>query len=575
MLRFYVCILSSLLSGSSFVPEAWAASPLKLRASSTEITTQDRLVMTLVFRSGSQRYPSFRLPRHRRFRLVGQRRKRKREVMYGAGGDTQFQYVWTYTLIFKPRRSGTFRFRPARVRQGRQRYQSQSLTIQVRNPSETIKEETPVLPETILPTGTTFLVPVLSAQRVMVGQQVTLSYYLFSRFNETVSRAQPPPLVSFEVAPLHDMQMIRFQHKRRLQGRIYKVGLALRYALFPRKTGSLRIAPMSLWIQRDSSQDQQQERIQSPSLRVKVVEAPAQEGQTPRWIGRFKARSQPHNMTLAPFAPAHWTVCLRGVGNLTQGRFPKPQLPKGLKIQFSRRRFLPSPHKTLLKGETCKTYFMKANRPGTYKLKGIKILTYDPWKKNHISLQTSPLVLEVKTTSAWKPGQHNVTTKAKPSQPQQPNKRTPMSPNLLWGLSIGVGTAFLFLVVMLWMRRRSQHLEDNVMVEEGPDISERYRTLQHSHQTLQSHRSLQLLKEWEANLVVWMEAYVGDSLQGLSMSEQHQLLRSKGLNQSSLELMKSCRQQCQSLRFFPGEGQQIPADLLDKLGQLLQELPRC
>lgn len=576
MLRVYVCFLFLLLAYSISTKEALASPPLQLRVSSSEITTQDQLVMTLVFRSSSNRYPTFRLPRHRRFRLLRRRRKRKREVMYGAGGTTQFQYVWTYTLIWKPRRSGTFRFRPARVRQGRQRYQTQPFTILVRKPSESIKEETSDLPDKIIPTGTTFLVPVLSSSQVMLGQQVTLSYYLFSRYSETVSRAQPPPLVSFEVAPLHALQMIRFQRKRRLQGRIYKVGLALRYALFPRKTGTLRIAPMSLWIQRDGSQGQQQERIQSRSLRVEVTEPPTKNNRTPRWIGRFKIRSQPKTIKLASFAPAPWTVCLRGVGNLTQGRFPKPKLPKELVVHFTRRRFLPSPHPTLLKGEVCTTYYIRAKQPGSYILQGFNVLTYDPWRKSHIQLESGPLKLEVTPVSAWKPGQVKEPNNDTPTQPKDKDKDRPSksSPSLLWGLSMGGGAAALFLVVMLLLRRRSQAVvEDDV--EEGPSLSERYNHLQQSYQTIHRQRDLQQLKTWETRLEEWMEAFVGESLQGLSIGDQHNRLIQAGLKSSTLEVLKSCRQQSQSLRFFPGQNQQVPADLLDKMGQLLQELPRA
>lgn len=571
--RFFL-LLVLLGTSASFVH---AAPPLQVNVSSNEISTRERLTMTVTFRSSSRRYPSFRLPRNWRFRLLRKRRTRKREVIYGAAGSTSFRYVWSYKLIWKPRRTGTFRFRPARVRQGRQRYQTAPISILVRKPSAKIKAVSSELPLRIQPTGTTFLVPVVNPKRAVVGQQVTLSYYLFTRYTETISRAQPPPLIHFEVTPLHSIQLIQFRKKRRIQGRIYNYGLALRYALFPRKAGKLRIAPMSLWIQRDSGQGLQQQRIQSPTVWVEVAQPPQNDGERPTWVGRFKATSLPQNLKLASFSPAPWKVCLEGVGNLIQGQFPKPELPKELKVLYRRKSFQRTKHPTLLKGKVCETYFLKASKAGTYNIPPLSILTFDPWQNENINLETKSLRLQVSGVS--KPGQ--LSKPKRPSSSAQPSNKNlggggaQQPPGSNWlGLGVGGGVAFLFFLGVILWRRKPNSFE--VLVDESTtaDQQSTFQELSNWVNTIQQQPSVQHLKEFESRLQLYLESVSSTPLVGLSMDEQLQSLEMAGFNNDVRARIKTIWNQSQSLRFFPVKNGQIPSEWLDNVSQLLRELAR-
>ncbi|MBN2054525.1 protein BatD [bacterium] len=175
------------------------------------------------------------------------------EVVGGPSSQTSFQMInfkttasRIITVNLLPRRTGTLTIGPARVEVDGQVVSSRSFTI-------TVQSRGAVAPESQEPAGTpreaddkVFLDATAGKNRVYVGEQVTVEYYLYSQLDLADVDFQTNPGTSgFWVEDLNSPQRLSLQ-RRTINDEVYGAALLKRLALFPTTSGTQTIDPMTV-----------------------------------------------------------------------------------------------------------------------------------------------------------------------------------------------------------------------------------------------------------------------------------------------------------------------------------------
>jgi hypothetical protein len=184
---------------------------------------------------------------------------------FGTGGNrarVQSQIIHSYTV--RATEPGTYVIRPAAIVVGGRRVESRSLSIrasgdalpgQPQPPSMDPGGE-PAADDTAPPEGVdgasvdrdAFLRTVVDKARAHVGEQVTVTVYLYVRGNlmEAPSITQEPTADGFWVQDLLPPNRTLSATRQRVQGRTYNVYVLRRFAAFPLRAGQLEVGPMAV-----------------------------------------------------------------------------------------------------------------------------------------------------------------------------------------------------------------------------------------------------------------------------------------------------------------------------------------
>lgn len=525
-----VGILAWLFRGGLVGAQSDSSQPTwKVEIQQSQISLQDRLQMKILVTTNRPEPPRIRFPTSRYFRYLTSRRSRTQEMAYLSGGQTAVRYVWSYQVIWKPKKKGVYVLEPAQLKVGQQWFRSQAISVTVGSqkspdPATDQTHEELAWREDIQPSGSTFLHAVLSQQRVVWGQQVTLSYYLLTRYGETITRAQPPAFVDFDYETLRGIQLIQLQKTITVRGIRYRYALAARYALFPKRTGRLRIPGMSMWIQRDHDQ---QHMIRSPQPFLDVQELPAPSAAIAGiLVGRYawhsaQAHPQAHPLVWRQGVPTPWQLCIRGTGNVRQVRWKPPRWPNGVQVLYHRWHTTISPHTpghVLIRGITCQTWYLRPQQAGSWVIPATQITQYDPWSQQMQMVTSSPQPIKI-LPSYLPPSRTNTPPSplnnpaVSPSPPQVSGQPSSTSSVLLLLGRVGVvviALLLLWLVLSRFLRRQSDShtTEDPEIMAvslQAETAGLQQRLLPHLQAT---HLGAEALRDIEQSLLHWIGSYV-------------------------------------------------------------------
>ncbi len=183
-----------------------------------------------------------------------------------------------------------------------------------------------------------FLRATVDKSTVYLGQQVTMSLYLFAQSDVSgVQSVSCPRLDGFWAEDIAAPTQLSAQI-REVHGVPYRVYLLRRRALFPLRSGDLTIDPVNAQINVGisifSGAPSETVKRYSEALPIQVKALPAA-GQPPGFVatnvGNLSLAAQLAPATVALGEPVQLKVTLQGTGNVTAVEVPKPLLPPGLK----------------------------------------------------------------------------------------------------------------------------------------------------------------------------------------------------------------------------------------------------
>ena len=234
------------------------------------------------------------------------------------------------------------------------------------------------------------------------GEQVTVTYRLFTRLNLSIEDIEYPKSVGFWNEDLRVAQTVRFRDTQ-IKGVGYKVATLYKAAMFPTQTGELVIAPMTVIcnIEKPSRRrsngvfddpffnsifrETQRQFIQSDSLKIFVMPYPKLPPvDFAGAVGKFEVNSWVDTSPVKVNEAITFKVRLKGTGNLNQFNMRNNKFPQNMEVFPPTSSFERDEFRDELTGELSMEYILIPRIPGQYNLNPVALTYFDPSIKKFV-----------------------------------------------------------------------------------------------------------------------------------------------------------------------------------------------
>ena len=228
------------------------------------------------------------------------------------------------------------------------------------------------------------------------GEQVTVTYRLFTRLNLSIEDIEYPKSVGFWNEDLRVAQTVRFRDTQ-INGVGYKVATLYKAAMFPTQTGDLVIAPMTAIcnVEKPSKRrpsgvfddpffnsmfrETQRQFIQSDSLKITVMPYPkSPPADFTGAVGKFDVVSWVDTPVVKVNEAITFKVRLKGTGNLNQFNMNTINFPQNMEVFPPTSSFKRDEFRDELTGELSLEYILIPRIPGEFRLNPVTLTYFDP-----------------------------------------------------------------------------------------------------------------------------------------------------------------------------------------------------
>jgi hypothetical protein len=349
-------------------------------------------------------------------------------VMSGPNQSSSMQFIngavsssITYSYLLQPREIGTFTIGPASIETGGKSYRTNAIALEVVKGSPKPKQQ-PGVPDDVSTqiAENLFLRAIVGKTRMIQGEQLNLSYKLYSRVSLLdVSTDKSSNLTGFwgeEVERPKDIQPT----VEVLNGKQYRVYTIKIMALFPTQSGTLEISPMALkatvQVQSRRSLDPFDSffsnpfgrsvvvDVASPAVKIKVDPLPP--GAPPEFkgaVGKFAMSTAVDKKSTRTNEPVTLKVTISGTGNIKLLESPAVELPADFEQYSPKVSDNISRPQGLISGSKVFEYLLIPRYPGLKVIKPVTFAYYDLGKKEYVRLRSPQIELNVEQGAATLP----------------------------------------------------------------------------------------------------------------------------------------------------------------------------
>ena len=498
-------------------------------------------------------------------------------------GVSEVKYIRELNYTLYPKRTGTFVIGPARLEIAGESYLTKAVKVQVVKGS---------LRKAQLATqrgnrgggsgqeatieDNLFLLTRGNLERVYIGQQLTLDYDLFYRFQvHNVGFKEEPTYSGFWVEELYGAQRLD-PHREQVDNVDFNVDLLRQVALFPTQAGTHMIEPMSLSceIATGSSrrrsfggfdvfmgQNTQAVVVRSQPLEIEVLPLPTQ-GRPENFsgaVGRFNIRVDVQPRQVAVGNPLTLKVEIGGEGHLTGIEAPDLAALQGFKI------YDPKVHENINKGRghyggsRMYEYILIPEERGILEIPSLQFAYFNPYSETYEIDQTASLRIvaqgemaeeEEQTFGLSRKDIQEVGQDIRYIKPDLQEASKPLvfyKSAAFWSFQVLLPLTFL---ALLLLQRHQQRLQGDVAYARRRRAKgEAERRLGQANQFLAQGDG----KEFHAEIQRCVLAFVADQLNlsaaGLTSDICTRLLHEKGIAKDRIDELQYLLVECDLARF--------------------------
>lgn len=353
-----------------------------------------------------------------------------------------------------------------------------------------------------------FIRVVADKNKVHLGEQVTISYKLYSRIPMQMAISKLPSLNGFWTQDFEIPKQAK-PTEEVLDGKKYQVFLLKKSALFPQQTGTLELDPAeakgvariiqevrrrmsdmfdpfgagtlmmndpffnNAFYNTRAYRDVQVD-IKSAPLKITVTPLP-DKGKPANYggaVGNFSISGKIDKQELTTDDVATLTLTINGSGNLKLIEAPKLSLPNGLDTYDPQITDTITGRSTTISGSKIISYAITPHTPGEYVIPAIDFSCFNPQTGAYVSQQTQPIKITVKPGKHYAPVQtantnglalkdiHDISVQ--PLGPVMPAGKPLLYSGGYWSLYALPLLAFLGIVV--WKRRDEEMSKDTTLL---------------------------------------------------------------------------------------------------------------
>lgn len=383
---------------------------IELKVSPTSATVDDQIVVVVEAHipgvSGAERYIP---PEWPEFDVVDTRRQTMTQMSSDFSGHQSITTVEVRSALLKPRRAGKLRIGEARIRVNGVEYQTRPVIVQIA-PSGQAPVPDPVppsgaspgvgqsglpLPDASLAASPIFIYAHVDRERVKVGEQVTVTWYLWTRSEVVNFAPSPPRFDAFSGETLFETQN-RFRYVQELLGgQQYSVAVIIKKALFAAQPGKFTIAPYTASVATLRTMGSRQLRSNPLEITVDPLPPGAPADFDAAMVGRFEAKASVDRTSIPAGEPIELTLTVRGEGPIRSARIPTIDLP-GFTV------YPPRTYKETLDlsgdkvaGTRSYAYLLTPKQGGDLTIDAISVPFYNPATGAYEAARTEPITITV------------------------------------------------------------------------------------------------------------------------------------------------------------------------------------
>lgn len=246
------------------------------------------------------------------------------------------------------------------------------------------------------------------------GEQITVTYRLFTRLNLSIEDIEYPKSIGFWIEDLRVAQTVRFRDTQ-INGVNYKVATLYKAAMFPTQTGELVIAPMTAICNVEKSsprrgsgvfndpffnsmfKETQRQFIQSDSLTIMVTPYP--DMPPPDFtgaVGEFKVISSVDTSIVDVNEAVTFRIKLNGKGNLNQFNMNAINFPQNMEVFPPTSSYKRDELRDEITGELSIEYILIPRIPGEFTISPVAITYFNPSVSQFLTARSPSVNIEVK-----------------------------------------------------------------------------------------------------------------------------------------------------------------------------------
>lgn len=253
----------------------------------------------------------------------------------------------------------------------------------------------------------------LDKEQAYPGEQVTVTYKLYTKVNLTIEDLHYPKSVGFWTEDLRVAQTIRFRDTK-INGDPYKGATLYKAALFPTKTGDLTIDPMvvvaNVEIRRQRRpgsmfddpffnnmfRETQKQYIQSDSLVIHVKPLPSDQPLNfTGAVGEFSLESSVDTSEVKVNEAVTFRVVMKGTGNINLFNLQDIQFPQNMEVFPPTSTFEKDEFRDLITGQITWDYILIPRAAGIFRLPKLELSYFNPQDKTWKVAKTKSINLRV------------------------------------------------------------------------------------------------------------------------------------------------------------------------------------
>jgi uncharacterized membrane protein len=389
-------------------------------ASSTKVGEGEQFELSFTY-TGSEinAIGNFQAPNFKDFLVLsGPNQSSSMQIINGAVSGSR-----AFTYYLQPRTIGKFTIGSATIFIKGQALKSSPLTIEVVKGSsnqQAKKEQNDQEVSTKEIGENVFIRAIIDKNSVYQGEQVTVTYKLFTRLNiQAPQISKLPSYQGFWSEEIESSNQISFSREN-YEGKLFNVAILKRAALFPTQTGELSVTPFELKIpvliqrKRKSNSpfddffndpflgrtESVEYTAKSNTVKVNVLPLPQTSlSQFTGAVGNYTLQTSIDKKKVKQNEPITLKVMLSGEGNINLLDLPQLQIPNGFE-KYEPKISADVFRGGIISGKKNFELLVIPRVSGTFEIPGLQFSFFNPKKKVYVTVSSSAYPITVEQGSA-------------------------------------------------------------------------------------------------------------------------------------------------------------------------------
>jgi BatD DUF11 like domain len=503
----------------------------------------------------------------------------------------------------RPGRGGRVRIRPARMRLGGKEYTTDSVLVQV-GPSSGLAGPDPsstggsgadptaagsigvpgfVQPDARLRDEEMFIHVAADKREVYVGEQVTVTWLIYTRSEILRFEPKPPSLTGLWPEILYEPDAYFTYHETTVGGAQFVVAIVSKRALFPTQAGRLEVKPFRAKVSSLSSSPGRTQSLASRPLTIRVRPLPsgAPAGFDPTYVGSFQVESSVDRNQIEASESLTLMVKVSGQGAIRRTQAPRLAFPG-----FSFR----APRDTqdsidlasgVVRGERVYRYWTTPEQGGQLTIPPIQVPYFDPRSGSYKVASSRPIPILVRGDPGKlaRPADGDARENVIPRDIRLLHEAEAISSRAMprlyrssWFWVLAALPPFAFALVLVIDRVRQQLKKETPRSRLRRARGRARRRFRVAEIHLRGNRPAKFFGELARVLYDHIEERIGQPVQSLTRDELRAFLGDKGFEPATIRLIDQSLEAFDFARFAPTAAG--PGEMRAHLRQLRELLQR-